>query len=297
MFNGFKVWFIGATQKYLFNPYIPVWFMRMAFDFLCGFSHKKIRTQWGLKVSTTIINDIKVDKIESKGSDITVKVILYIHGGGYFMGSPYCYGWYLAYLAKKTGYTVYCPTYRLAPEHPFPAAQDDVYRVCLELAKIHPETKVVLIGDSAGGGLVTSLLLRLRDEGQPLPDKAVAISPWLDLTGSQESINSNHRKDLWLDRWRIDHWAPFYAASSKLREPYVSPFFGRAKGLPPTLMVAGGSEVLLDDARVFCQRAQETNKEVLFHLGKGMQHNWPITSPRLPESKRANAKILDFIRN
>ena len=175
-------------------------------------------------------------------------VILYLHGGGYTCGGlEYALG-FGATLADECGVRVFCAAYRLAPESRFPAAVEDAvaaYRYLLDQG--YPPEEISLCGESAGGGLCYSLCMYLRQRELPLPGSVVAISPWVDLTGSGESNKENRDKDATLSSERLDFCARCYTDSPA--EPLASPLFGNLAGMPPSLIFAGGDEMLLSDAK------------------------------------------------
>ena len=175
-------------------------------------------------------------------------VILYLHGGGYVCGGlDYARG-FGSMLAFQTGTRVFCAAYRLAPEHPAPAALEDAvqaYRYLL--SKGYSPAHITLCGESAGGGLCCSLCLKLKELGEKLPAGIIAISPWVDLTGSGDSYEFNRERDCSLTRELLDAFASFY--TQRRPDPFVSPIFGNLSGMPPVLIFAGGDEILLSDAR------------------------------------------------
>src|SRR5690242_12064108 len=177
------------------------------------------------------------------------RLVLYLHGGGHVSGSPALYGDFTWRIAAATRARTVILDHRLAPEHPFPAALDDAvaaYRALL--ADGADPRRMAVMGESAGGGLVLSLLLRLRDQGVPLPAAAIAISPWTDLALTGRSLRLNAKADPML---RIDdapRFASFYLNGADPRSPYASPLYGDPTGLPPTLIQVGSDEVLLDDS-------------------------------------------------
>ena len=175
-------------------------------------------------------------------------VVLYLHGGGYTCGSlEYAKG-FAATLASQCGVRVFCAAYRLAPENPYPAAVDDAleaYRYLLK--KGYAPRQILLCGESAGGGLIYALCLRLRQESMPLPCGLIGISPWVDLTGSGQSYETNRDNDPSLTQELLEFYAKCYTADPT--DPLCSPLFGDLVGFPPSLLFAGGDEILLDDAR------------------------------------------------
>ena len=222
------------------------------------------------------------------------RVILYLHGGGYTAGGlDYAKG-FGGLLAAQTRATVFCVAYRLAPEDKFPAAQDDAmeaYQYLLDQGYL-PE-HIALAGESAGGGLVLSLGLRIRDEGKPMPVGIVAISPWADLTLSGSSYNNNIRRDPSLIRESLAYYAIAYAAGHE-DEAYVSPVLGDFTGFPPTLLFAGADEILLSDAKTVHSKLLEAGVESKLEIADGMWHVYPLYGT--PEGKIALDEMGLFLR-
>lgn len=180
-------------------------------------------------------------------------VILYLHGGGYTCGDlEYAKG-FASTLAVECGSRVFCAAYRLAPENPFPAALDDAQEAyCYLLGKGYSPAQIALCGESAGGGLIYALCLRLKQEQRPLPGGLIGISPWTDLTASGESYEINREQDPSMTQELLDFYAGCYTDNRE--NPLVSPLFGELQGLPPSLLFAGGDEIMLDDTRQLHQK-------------------------------------------
>ena len=223
------------------------------------------------------------------------RAVLYLHGGGYTAGGlDYAKG-FGGLLAAQTRVSVFCVAYRLAPEHKFPAAQDDAmeaYQYLLD-SGYQPEN-IAVVGESAGGGLALSLVLRLRDEGKPLPACVVGISPWADLTLSGSSYNNNVRLDPTLIRESLAYYVIAYAAGHE-DEAYVSPVLGDYTGFPPTLLFAGSDEILLSDAKGVYRHLKKANVESKLVVEEGMWHVYPFYGT--PEGKRALEEMSAFIRS
>ena len=201
------------------------------------------------------------------------QAILYFHGGGYLFGSAATYRELIGRLSMATGIRVLAPDYRLAPEHPFPAAVDDalaVYRWLLGTG-IKPG-HVVIAGDSAGGGLALATLVTLRDAGDSLPAGAVLLAPWTDLTCSGDSYASNAESDLTLTRKATLSAAAQYLAGADPTSGLASPIYADLKGLPPLLIHVGSDEVLLDDATRLAERARAAGLDVELRVWDGMWH-------------------------
>lgn len=224
-----------------------------------------------------------------------VRVILYLHGGAFFMGSPASFRNRAMRLSYRCDAEVFVPDYRLAPEHPYPAALDDALAAWEFVKRFRPNAPIFVAGDSAGGGLSLSLLLRLRDLGMAMPAGALLLSPWTDLTVSGASVDGNRTKDLWFTRRHLETWAGYYAAGADRRTPYISPVFAELSGLPRLLLFVGQDELLFDDALRVRDAATLAGTDARVHVGKGMQHDWPLTLPWLDESRLAWSAMRSFV--
>lgn len=223
------------------------------------------------------------------------RVIIHLHGGGYFMGSPASYRNRAMRLGFRCDAEVFVPDYRLAPEHPYPAALEDAVVAWQYIKALRPGMPIFITGDSAGGGLALSLLVRLKQLGEAMPDGAILLSPWTDLSGSGSSYDANAGKDLWLSKDHLHQWSSYYAATSDRRDPLLSPVFADLAGLPPLFLIVGGDEVLLDDALRVAARARVAGTRADLLVGRGMQHDFPLTLPFLAESRRAWKQMARFV--
>lgn len=215
--------------------------------------------------------------------------ILYFHGGGYFFGSPRTHRAMLAKLSKLTGVPACLPDYRLAPEHPFPAAFEDAlaaYRALLESGV--PAAQVVLGGDSAGGGLVLSLLAAICDEGLPCPAMTFAFSPWADLSRTGASLLENEPTEVVLPPERTEEVRDTYLQGADPKDPRASPVFAAFKGATQVVLFASTSEILRDDTREMVNVLRHQGVSVAVTYEKGLPHVWPIFEGFLPE---ANATL------
>jgi acetyl esterase/lipase len=221
--------------------------------------------------------------------------ILFLHGGAYSTGSPVLYrhiAWRFADAARAEFVAV---DYRLAPEHPFPAALDDALAAWRGLVAEGADPRhCAFLGDSAGGGLVLALALRLRDERGPLPAAIVAISPWTDLAITGASAQPGAR-DPMLEANDLHLLAAQYVADGDARNPYVSPLYGDPRGLPPALLQVGGDEILREDSVRMAERMRETGCDVTLEIWPRMVHVWHAFAPVLPEARRAIARVGAFI--
>ncbi len=227
------------------------------------------------------------------------QIILYLHGGGYALGSSLTHrelGWRLS---AATGARLFLLDYRRAPEHPYPAAVEDAaaaYKWLLENG--FPPSTISVAGDSAGGGLAVAMMLLLRDEGVVLPKTAVLLSPWLDLTHSGGTFVSNESSDLILSVARLHEFTHWYLGKKTAADdPLVSPIFADLHGLPPMLIQVGDAEMLLDDSITFAKKAEAAGVDVTLDVWEDMFHVWHALAAILPEGQEAVEKVGLFIKN
>jgi acetyl esterase/lipase len=199
-------------------------------------------------------------------------VILYLHGGAYVVGSAEQYRGFTGRMAVDTGTRMLVPDYRLAPEHPYPAALEDALTAWrwLRSSGVEP-SRVVVVGDSAGGGLALALLVALRDAGEPLPSGAVLLSPWVDLACEAPSHVENARYDL-LTREQLLTWGRFYAGDLALADPRVSPLRASLRGLPPLHLQAGGVELFREPILELAERARAAGVPVTLDVREDLPH-------------------------
>lgn len=284
----------GLVTSTLFGATTPPLKMRARFERLSCIPREKMQRKFpGLVFGDHAAGDVAIESVCAVESP--ARVILYLHGGAFFMGSPASYRNRAMRLSYRCGAEVFVPDYRLAPEHPYPAAFNDALTAWKFVKGFRPNTPIFVAGDSAGGGLSLSLLVRLRDLGMQMPNGAFLLSPWTDLTVSGGSVNGNRSKDLWFTRRHLETWAAYYAAAADRRAPYVSPIFADFSGLPPLLLFVGEDELLLDDALGVRDAAVSAGTDVRVHIGKGMQHDWPLTLPWLDESRLAWTAMRTFV--
>ncbi len=224
------------------------------------------------------------------------RIILFLHGGGYVFGSPTTHRLLTATIARTSGARVLSLDYRLAPEHPFPAAVEDAWAAYWWLLSQNFDPKqIVVIGDSAGGGLSVALMLALRDAGLPLPAGAVLMSPWVDLSLQADSIHKNEGSD-YLNEVGLRSAARMYAEGCDVKAPLISPLFADLHGLPPILIQTGTAEVLYDDARRFAQHAKEDGVTVEFEEWEDMVHVFQFWYLMEPKARQAVHHIGEFVR-
>ena len=236
------------------------------------------------------------------------KVVLVVHGGGFIMGLINVYrNLHKAYSDAANGAAVAVVDYRTAPQFTYPAAHDDVYSAYEFLLGLgYAAGDIVLVGDSAGGNLVLSLLLKLKDAGQALPAAAAVISPWTDLNASGASYRENYNKDVVFGRKKgvfcEEKFANFlncgifsYAADADRNDPYLSPVYGAYGGMPPILITVGEHEMILDDSLTVAQKIEQAGSSVKLIVGSGMFHNYPLRYKLSPIAKSAFNEILNFL--
>ncbi len=221
--------------------------------------------------------------------------ILQCHGGGYMVGTAPLYRDFTWRIGAASRAWVLYFDYRLAPEHPFPAALDDALAAYLWLGdNTQGARRLFVMGDSAGGGLALSLLLKLRDEGRLLPVGAVALSPWTDLALTGLSLRENAAADPMLNADSLPAVAQYYLARADPRTPYASPLYGDTEGLPPVLIQVGSDEILRDDAVRMAEKLRRHNPQSRLEIWPRMPHAWQLFAPVLPEARRAIAGIGEF---
>jgi len=233
--------------------------------------------------------------VEVPGVAADAPVMLYLHGGGYVVCSPRTHRPITAFFARA-GFRVFCPDYRMAPEHPFPAALDDAlasYEGLLS-REVRPGM-IVVAGDSAGGGLTLALLVALRDRKRPLPAAAALLSPWTDLAITGKTIQSNARRDAYINGPAAAKTAALYFGSADPRDPLVSPLYADLHGLPPMIIHVGEREVLRDDSTRLAERLRATGSEVVLSVWPVLPHVWQIFHRMVPEGRESLAQMADFL--
>ena len=250
-----------------------------------------------LKCEPVDAGGVPAEWISTPGADDD-RVIFYIHGGGYAIGSINTHRQMIACLSRAAGARALAINYRLAPEHPFPAAVEDAtaaYRWLLSTG-VDP-ARTVIAGDSAGGGLTVATLVALRDAGAPLPAAAVCISPWVDMEGLGESMISRAEVDHpMVQREPLLRMAEAYLGGAHPRTPLAAPLYADLFGLPPLLIQVGTAETLLDDSTRLAERARAAGVDVTLEPWDDMIHVWHFLAAMLPEGQQAIDRIGEFIR-
>jgi epsilon-lactone hydrolase len=244
-----------------------------------------------------VANGVPAEWVTAPDSDLS-RVVLYFHGGGYTIGSIASYRSHTGRLARASRSRVLSVGYRLAPEHPFPAAADDAvssYHWLLDQG-ISP-SRIAAVGDSAGGGLALSTTIALRDAGVPMPAAVVAIGPTTDLAKEGASMKDRaHLDPIVTYESSLAHARRYVGATGDLKHPRASPLYADLHGLPPLLIMVGTHEALFDDSSRFAAKAKAAGVEVELDIWEEMIHVWPFFADILPEGRQAIDKMGDYIR-
>jgi epsilon-lactone hydrolase len=253
-----------------------------------GYRVDELRTANGLSFDVA-------DRTEAREKP-RATVVLYLHGGGYFFGSPKTHRQIIIAMAKAFDAPAYGLDYRLAPEHRFPAAVEDAARAYRWLLDEYPNAKIVLAGDSAGGGLAIVTAVEARDAGLPQAVAIVAFSPWTDLAITGASVEANAKSCAMFKPKGVRAGAALYLSGADPHDPRASPLYANLSDLPPMLLFASRHEILLDDTVRFAQRAKAAGVKVEVVLRERLPHVWPIFVRILPEGREALAIVTDFAR-
>jgi len=257
-------------------------------------------------VAFKVVDDVRVEAVTVAGRSAewlrapgvqAGRAILYLHGGGYVIGSINTHRALAGEVSRAAQAAVLLIEYRLAPEHPFPAAVEDgvaAYRWLLTQG-VSPQ-QAAIAGDSAGGGLTVAALLSARDQGVPMPGAAVCISPWSDLTCSNASYQTQAAADPMVALGGITQMAQLYLQGHDPKHPLASPNYADLHGLPPLLIQVGSDEVLLDDAIILDAHARAAHVQSTLEVWEGMVHVWHAFHPMLPEGRQGIARVGEYVR-
>lgn len=281
--------------------------------------HRKKRPAWNMQTSVEkfreecikvskilgrVPKNIKVEKVDINGiyaewilpeNANHNKVILYIIGGGYISGSCDDHRGIVSRIAKNVLVPILIFNHALAPENPYPAALNDTLTMYKWLLKTYSESNIIIMGESAGGGLSLAALLAIKENKLPQPKACIVLSPWTDLTLSGESYISNKSSCLSPKGMNVV-CAKHYIGNNNPQNPLISPLFGDLSCLPPLLIIVGSSETLLDDSIMFANKAKISGVDVTLEIGHKMMHCYPLLPSFVPEAKLAMKKISTFVR-
>jgi epsilon-lactone hydrolase len=272
----------ALTAKRVWSPRVPRgWRLRETY----GAHDAPLRGEWLERVDGAPV------------AHAPAATVLYCHGGGYYFCSPRTHRSLTFGLATRADARLFSLDYRLAPEHRFPAALDDAtaaYRQLLAMG-IAPSS-IVIAGDSAGGGLALATLVALRDAGAPMPAGGLLFSPWTDLATTGASLRTNDNVDPMFCGASIERAAKVYLGDTPGTHPYASPVYADLRGLPPLFVLAGNTEVLLDDARRVAENARAADVDCECEVWNNVPHVWPLFAPFMPEANRALDRAAAFVR-
>lgn len=238
-----------------------------------------------------------VPGIECRPVDVAedAPILLYFHGGGFRIASALAYRSYGSHLAAVLGARVLLVEYRLAPEHKFPKAVDDCFTVWESLLAEGIDTgRIVIAGDSAGGGLAASVTMHALADGV-LPAGVICCSPWVDLTITADTYDTNAESDKLFSRTSAEEAAPAYLGGADPMNPIASPLFGDWDGAPPLLILVGDAEVLLDDSRKLADVAKAAGVDVTLSVYPEMPHIWTMSYPAFPEAVEGVTEMAEFV--
>lgn len=250
-----------------------------------------------VKVQPVDANGVKAEWTSTPDAD-AANAILYLHGGGYVLGSLDSHRHLAAEVGRASGARTLAVDYRLAPEHPFPAPVEDTvaaYRYLLGMG-IKPG-RIAIAGDSAGGGLVVGAMLAIREAGLPLPGCGWCISPWVDMEALGQSFTDRAAADPTVQKATIQMMAQWYLGGANPRHPHAAPIHGDLAGLPPLLIQVGSAETLLDDSVALARKAGAADVVVDLQIWPEMIHIWHLYFPMLGAARRAIASGGSFVRD
>jgi acetyl esterase/lipase len=276
------------TARPILNARVPVGLQRRLTTALSASN----KPPAGTTLTETSLGGIPTLSVAAPGGDAD-RLLVHLHGGAYVIGSPRTYTALAGQLSQATGATVLLPDYRLAPEHPFPAAVEDAVAVWDALAaEGHRAGSIVVAGDSAGGGLALALALRLRDRGAALPAALVLLCPWLDLSSRKEQPN----RDPALTAGWLDKSARSYIAGADPSVPELAPLSADLTGLPPLVLQSGQDDLLAPDARRLAERAGASGIPVQHREFAGVWHDFQTLSGKLREADEALEELGGQVR-
>ena len=248
----------------------------------------------GVEVTAGEAGGVPVERTRVPGST-PVRHVVYVHGGGYICGSAAGQRSFLAELARVADAEVHAVEYRLAPEHPCPAAIDDVVDATVAVQAVAGDQPVIVGGDSAGGGLAVAAVLEMRERDLSLPDAVFALSPWVDMTLGGDALEELAERDIMVRRNDLLMMRECYLGQGDPTGRHPSPGLADLTGLPPLLVQVGAEEVLVGDARLLAARAEQDGVATTLEVADGMFHTFQVLAPDLPESQDAIASLVRFM--
>ncbi|WP_333663034.1 alpha/beta hydrolase [Acinetobacter sp.] len=283
-------WTISHTLRPALSPKVPLKIQRLCSDLASTI----LMGPSGYKTQKQMIGQILTLEIQPK-TTLEGYGVLYLHGGGYVVGSAKSHAKLAAHLGHAIQVKVWLPEYRLAPEHPSPAAMEDalfVYKTLL--ANGQDSNKLIIAGDSAGGGLSLLTAIAIREAGLPQPAALVLLSPWVDLSLSGESLKTHIARDAMLTPEWLQWCAQNYSGKQQATSPSCSPLYADLSGLAPTLIHVGTEELLLDDAKRIAQKLEKDGVTIQSKVYNGVGHVFQFHAGILKEANQSIREIADF---
>jgi epsilon-lactone hydrolase len=288
---------VGQLGRRCLDPALPWSVQRVRLDRVAN----AVPLPRGTAVHERMLGGVRAEEVSARGvssastAASAVRTVVHFHGGGYCTGSAHTTRLWAAHLSAGAGCRVVLPEYRLAPEHPFPAALEDARAVLAALSEEAEPGSLVVSGDSAGGGLALALLLARRDEGVRLPAGCILLSPWLDLGRDRRTDPDLVRRDVLLSPGWLDACARIYADPSAWADGQVSPLHAEHGGLPPLLIQAGTDDLLAPDAETLAASASAAGVEVTYTRWPRMWHDFMLQPGLLAAADSALAQSAWFV--
>jgi len=225
------------------------------------------------------------------------KVLVFLHGGGYTIGSLDSYRGWLSQLAHASQIPILAVAYQQAPEHPFPTAPSNALSAYEWVLEQHPNKQIYLMGDSAGGGLCLSILQQMREEHIVMPKSCLLISPWVDLELKRDSIKRLAHRDFIMREKDLKMLIPLYTGKENPHNPFISPINADLTGFPPIYIHQGTEDLFLDEVKEIYQKLIASGNQASLEIWKGMPHVWHIMYGKLPEARKATEKIAQILQS
>jgi epsilon-lactone hydrolase len=284
----------SSIGKLIFSPSLPVSIRRKMWSVATTPIHTatfKVRN----KFTKTSVFKTKIPILEFTPKKKWEGTILYIHGGGFVLGSHKIYASFAMQLTKAANCRVVIPDYRLAPEFPFPAGLEDIVNVYKEILNHESPENIYIVGDSAGGGLSTSLVTYLRNNEIPLPRAVSLLSPFVDLTFSGESWETNKKNDRLFGASSLENLPDLYCPEDNVENPLISPIKADLSHLPPFYLIVGSAECLYSDSEKLHEKLLSQGTESTLSVWDGRQHVFPLMAPISDDAREAIKDIASFI--
>ncbi|KOY85610.1 hypothetical protein AD998_05090 [bacterium 336/3] len=247
-----------------------------------------------ITITKTGANGVSCEFLHPKNAQED-KIIVFLHGGGYTVGSLDTYRGWISQLAHLSQTTILAVAYQQAPEHPFPTAPSNALSAYEWVLENYPNRKIYLLGDSAGGGLCLSIMLQMREENIKMPKKCFLIAPWVDLEMKRDSIKRLAKRDLIMREKDLKMLVNLYVGKESIQNPFISPINADLSNLPPIHIYQGTEDIFLDEVKELHQKLKESENDTHLEIWEGMPHVWHLMYDKLPEARKATQKIAQMI--